>query len=131
MHPVPPLISTMSDALTASELAGTVNHLMAAKMFSLAACVMLFYDIAITMGDEIERIWMRPHTPMTVLWVLNRYVSPLGYIVIIVSFHQPWSKTVCNRYVLYPEALKIVTSFTIGAILGGVCLAAELAIKIA
>ncbi|KAG6908514.1 hypothetical protein DXG01_004366 [Tephrocybe rancida] len=98
----------MSDALTASELASTADHLMAAKMFSLAACVMLFYDIAITMGNEIERIWMRPHTPMTVLWVL----------------------TVCNRYVLYPEALKIVTSFTIGAILGGVCLAAELAIKI-
>ncbi|TFK37171.1 hypothetical protein BDQ12DRAFT_608300, partial [Crucibulum laeve] len=78
--------------------------------------VMLFYDIILTFGDEVERIWMRKYTPVTVLWFLNRYLSPLGYIVIIVSFHDPWSKSVCNRYVLYPEALKIVTAFTIGVI---------------
>ncbi|KAG5728827.1 hypothetical protein E4T56_gene15648, partial [Termitomyces sp. T112] len=137
----------MSDTLSAPALASTADHLMAAKMFSLAACVMLFYDILITMGDEVERIWMRSYTHMTILWVLNRYISPLGYIVIIVSFHDPWSKSVCDRYVLFPEALKVVTSFTIGvifilrlyaiyyrsltvAVSGGILLAAELAIKI-
>ncbi|KAG6814646.1 hypothetical protein H0H93_001478, partial [Arthromyces matolae] len=60
----------MSAALSASELARTAHHLMVAKMFSLASCVMLFYDIAITFGDEIERIWLRRYTPMTVLWTL-------------------------------------------------------------
>lgn len=73
----------------------------------------------------------------------NRYLSPLGYIVIIVcefrfaflvlvafgvviplkrgphpAFHDPWSLSVCNRYVLFPEALKIVTAFTIGGTCG-------------
>ncbi|RDB17476.1 hypothetical protein Hypma_001601 [Hypsizygus marmoreus] len=137
----------MSQELSAPELAGIAGHLMAAKMFSLAACVMLLYDIFITMADEVEQIWSRSFTPMTVLWFLNRYLSPLGYIVIITSFHQPWSKEVCNRYVLYPEALKVVTSFTIGVIfilrlfaiysrsksiaaLGCLALAAELGIKI-
>ncbi|KAI0795650.1 hypothetical protein C8Q75DRAFT_460586 [Abortiporus biennis] len=92
------------------------EHLMAAKMFSLASCVMLFYDIVLTFGDEVERIWKQRFTGATILWFLNRYLSPLGYIVIIVSFHSRWPVSVCNRYVLYPEILKIFTAFTIGVI---------------
>ena len=37
--------------------------------------VMLFYDIAITFGDEVERIWKQRFTGATILWFL---VSPLG-----------------------------------------------------
>ena len=44
---------------------------MASKMYSLASCVMLFYDIALTMPDEVEKIWMQPqYTYMTLLWTL-------------------------------------------------------------
>ena len=102
------------------------------KVYRIA--VMLFYDIAITFGDEVEKIWKQRFTGATVLWFMvsdanrmlpalindlssqNRYLSPLGYIVIIVSFHDPdWSKSVCNRYVLYPEVLKIFTAAAIGS----------------
>ncbi|KAI0826983.1 hypothetical protein BC628DRAFT_1319159, partial [Trametes gibbosa] len=93
------------------------SHRLAAKMFSLASCVMLFYDIFITFGDEVEKIWKQRFTGATVLWFLNRYLSPLGYIVIIVSFHDPsWSKATCQRYVLYPEILKIFTATAVGTI---------------
>ncbi|KAG2003022.1 60S ribosomal protein L20 [Coprinopsis cinerea AmutBmut pab1-1] len=98
-------------------LVRTASHLMAAKMYSLASCVMLFYDIAITIGQEVERIWAQPtYSRITLLFALNRYLTPLGYIVIIVSFHQPWSEEVCDRYILFPEALKIVTATVIGII---------------
>ncbi|KIM38016.1 hypothetical protein M413DRAFT_249734 [Hebeloma cylindrosporum] len=138
----------MTAPLTPEQLANVARNLMVAKMFSLASCVMLFYDMVITFGQEVERIWMRKFTMVTALWFLNRYLSPLGYIVIIVSFHDPsWSKEVCNRYILFPEALKIVTAFVIGVVfimriyaiysrrlsvvLFVVCLlAAELAVKI-
>lgn len=60
----------------------------AAKMYSLAACgecspynavqteteiytvfpVMLFYDICLTFGDEVEKIWKRPFRGPTILW---------------------------------------------------------------
>ncbi|KAL1941568.1 hypothetical protein VTO73DRAFT_7007 [Trametes versicolor] len=103
--------------MSTEPLSTMAEHLLAAKMFSLASCVMLFYDIAITFGDEVEKIWKQRFTGATVLWFMNRYLSPLGYIVIIVSFHDPsWSKATCQRYVLYPEALKIVTSTAIGLI---------------
>ncbi|TEB22515.1 hypothetical protein FA13DRAFT_1641288 [Coprinellus micaceus] len=121
---------------------------MAAKMYSLASCVMLFYDIVLTFDREIDSIWLKPkYSWMTLLWALNRYLSPLGYIVIIVSFHHPWSPDVCNRYILFPEALKVVTAFVIGVIflmrlyalyggnraimaLGSTLLLAEIVIKI-
>ncbi|KAG6839746.1 hypothetical protein H0H93_005086, partial [Arthromyces matolae] len=74
----------MSAALSASELARTAHHLQnvlpcvlwsvftahSMSFFHRFDSVMLFYDIAITFGDEIERIWLRRYTPMTVLWTL-------------------------------------------------------------
>ncbi|KAI0365967.1 hypothetical protein BV20DRAFT_1055994 [Pilatotrama ljubarskyi] len=106
-----------AEQMSPAQLATAADHLMAAKMFSLASCVMLFYDIAITFGDEVEKIWKQRFTGATVLWFLNRYLSPLGYIVVIVSFHDPsWSKATCQRYVLYPEVLKIFTATVVGLI---------------
>ncbi|CDO77540.1 hypothetical protein BN946_scf184912.g39 [Trametes cinnabarina] len=106
-----------TEQLPPAQLATAAEHLTAAKMFSLASCVMLFYDIAITFGDEVEKIWKQRFTGATVLWFLNRYLSPLGYIVIIVSFNDPsWSKAACQRYVLYPEVLKIFTATAVGLI---------------
>ncbi|KAI9067813.1 hypothetical protein FKP32DRAFT_226061 [Trametes sanguinea] len=102
---------------TPAQLATIGEHLMAAKIYSLAACVMLFYDMALTFGDEVEKIWKQRFTGATVLWFLNRYLSPLGYIVVIVSFHDPsWSKTTCQRYVLFPEVLKVFTATAVGII---------------
>ncbi|KAL5521018.1 hypothetical protein ACEPAG_8940 [Sanghuangporus baumii] len=128
-------------------LATTARHLTAAKMFSLACCVMLYFDILITFGDEVERIWKQRFTFATVLWFMNRYLSPLGYVVVIASFQMNWPKSVCERYVLYPEILKVFTAAAIGVIFilrlysiyGGsmvilvsfsVLLVAELAVKI-
>ncbi|EJD07873.1 uncharacterized protein FOMMEDRAFT_138010 [Fomitiporia mediterranea MF3/22] len=106
-----------ANAPDVAALATQADHLMAAKMFSLACCVMLFYDILITFGDEVEKIWKQRFSFATILWFMNRYLSPLGYVVVIVSFHDPdWSKSACNRYVLYPEVLKIFTSAAIGVI---------------
>lgn len=36
---------------------------------------MLFFDIAITFGDEVERIWKRRFTGATVLWFIVRQYS--------------------------------------------------------
>ncbi|KAG2003023.1 hypothetical protein CC2G_003657 [Coprinopsis cinerea AmutBmut pab1-1] len=111
-----PAMSAVS-SLSADEYARTAFNLRVAKSYSLASCVMLFYDIMLTFGEEVETIWKQPRwSHMTLLFALNRYLTPLGYIVIIVSFHQPWSTSVCDRYILFPEALKIVTATVIGIV---------------
>lgn len=37
---------------------------------------MLFYDIVITFGDEVEKIWKQRFTVATVLWFLVRRRLP-------------------------------------------------------
>ncbi|KIJ95959.1 hypothetical protein K443DRAFT_107994 [Laccaria amethystina LaAM-08-1] len=64
--------------VSAVALAGIAQSLLTAKMVSLSACT-------ITIGDEVEHIWLKPkYTRMTILWALNRYITPLGFIVIII-----------------------------------------------
>ena len=36
---------------------------------------MIFYDICITFGDEVEKIWKRRFTGATVLWFMVREES--------------------------------------------------------
>ena len=38
--------------------------------------MMLFYDIAITFGDEVEKIWKQRFTGATVLWFLVSFSPP-------------------------------------------------------
>jgi len=42
---------------------------------------MLFYDIMLTFGDEVERIWKRKISVMSVLFLLVRFSSNFGDIV--------------------------------------------------
>lgn len=105
------------DAQDAFQLADTAQKLMAAKLYSLASCVMLFYDIMLTFADEVEIIWMQPRwSHMTLLWALNRYITPLAFIVVTAAFHMDWPSEVCDRYVLFPAALKVVTASVVGTI---------------
>ncbi|KAI0811180.1 hypothetical protein BC629DRAFT_1732226 [Irpex lacteus] len=103
--------------MDAATYAATAYYLTAAKIYSLASCVMLFYDMFLTFGDEVEKIWLQPFTGATALWFVNRYVTPLGYIIITVSFHDPnWGPEACERYVRFPEILKIFTATAVGIV---------------
>ncbi|KAH6885523.1 hypothetical protein BKA70DRAFT_1337670 [Coprinopsis sp. MPI-PUGE-AT-0042] len=107
----------MSGSSSVADFVRAAHNLQAAKMYSLASCVMIYYDIALTTRAEVERIWMQPkYSNVTLLYALNRYLTPLIYIVIIVSFHQPWPIDVCDRYILFPEVSKIFTCTVIGII---------------
>ena len=76
-------VSLQSFAFQEPRLTISSRPRMASKMYSLAACVMLFYDIALTMLDEVEKIWMQPqYTYMTLLWTLVS-MCPLPYLFLV------------------------------------------------
>ena len=72
---------------------------------TVKVAVMLFYDMFLTFGDEVEKIWTQPFSLAQVLWFVvrmlpninyltshdlrrskqNRYATPLGYIVVTIS----------------------------------------------
>ncbi|KAF9260569.1 hypothetical protein L218DRAFT_962381 [Marasmius fiardii PR-910] len=94
------------------------EHIRLIKMFSLSSFVVLTYDFALTFADEIEYIWNRKGLKfnwMTVLWCVNRYLWPPAFIVIIVALHDPyWSDVACQRYVWYPQAIRLCVTVAVG-----------------
>lgn len=86
----------------AQALATAALHLTAGKYFQVAAFVMLVYDHILTLPDEVERIWKQKWSGATILFLINRYVTPLQFIIIIDAFQDPrWKKSACDRFVAF------------------------------
>ncbi|KAG2123715.1 hypothetical protein BD769DRAFT_904464 [Suillus cothurnatus] len=55
----------------------------------------LVWDHLVTSGDEIEVIWKGRKGILVYLFLLNRYLTPLGFIINLVAYNLPsWSDTV-------------------------------------
>ncbi|KAF8578068.1 hypothetical protein K439DRAFT_1639172 [Ramaria rubella] len=94
-----PPVPTASAALIQAAV-----HLQASKYFLVAAFAMLVYDIAITLGDEVERIWKQPWTGATFLYAVNRYVTLFQRPIIVTAFTSPaWSRNLsaCEHFVRF------------------------------
>ncbi|KAF8522545.1 hypothetical protein JB92DRAFT_3094244 [Gautieria morchelliformis] len=91
-------------AAAATALATAALHLQAGKMFQLAGFVMMIYDHALTLANEVQYVWKRPLSGATILFALNRYITPLKFIVEVVAFQSPaWTKNVwaCDHFVRF------------------------------
>lgn len=88
-----------------TQLASFAVTLNASKYFQLASFVMLIYDHMLTFDQEIERIWKRPPSGATVLFLINRYLTPLQFIIILNAFHDPqWTQEACSQFVVFEGA---------------------------
>ncbi|RDB19736.1 hypothetical protein Hypma_013174 [Hypsizygus marmoreus] len=71
------------------------QHLNAGKYFQLAAYVVLIFDHILTFSEEVEKIWKRKITGAAILFLINRYGTPLAVIIIIEAYHDPnWTHSV-------------------------------------
>ncbi|KAG2365115.1 hypothetical protein BDR07DRAFT_1399896 [Suillus spraguei] len=69
----------------------------------------LVWDHVITFADEVEIIWGRPKKLMTFLFLLNRYLTPIGFIVNLVAYSLPsWLFIKCEHFVRYEGAMTAV-----------------------
>ncbi|KIJ51585.1 hypothetical protein M422DRAFT_243873 [Sphaerobolus stellatus SS14] len=65
---------------TGAIVEGTL-HLHAVAYLDVGACAMLVYDHLLTLDQEVNRIWKRPFSGASLLFLLNRYLSPLQAII--------------------------------------------------
>ncbi|OAX40717.1 hypothetical protein K503DRAFT_798560 [Rhizopogon vinicolor AM-OR11-026] len=60
----------------------------------IAGFTILVWDHLVTSGDEIELIWKGSKGILVYLFLLNRYLTPLGFIINLVAYNLPtWSVT--------------------------------------
>ncbi|KAJ3490880.1 hypothetical protein NLJ89_g11398 [Agrocybe chaxingu] len=97
----------MSPVTNNEEFAELARHLAAGKYFQLAAFVMLIYDHLLTFADEVERIWKPDFSGATVLFLINRYLTPIQFIIIVTAFQHPgWVDETCVHFM--PNSAKPV-----------------------
>ncbi|KAF9479858.1 hypothetical protein BDN70DRAFT_878276, partial [Pholiota conissans] len=67
----------------------------------------LFYDHAITFGQEIDYIWKRPKNRSSYWFFANRYLASVGNIAVTVLGFTSLSIQSCKRYSTFRQALLI------------------------
>ncbi|KZT28810.1 hypothetical protein NEOLEDRAFT_1175645 [Neolentinus lepideus HHB14362 ss-1] len=76
-----------------------------------AAFSTLIWDHLITFGDEVELVWKRRHGLFTYLFFLNRYLTPLGFIINLFAYLSPsWTHEYlrCERFVRYEGSMTVI-----------------------
>ncbi|KAI0695255.1 hypothetical protein C8T65DRAFT_584461, partial [Cerioporus squamosus] len=73
----------------------------------------LYYDYALTVDTEIERIWRRPWSLVSFGFFLNRYLSLLGHIPVMYEIYASMAQ--CFELQMYHQLLAGVTQVVVGA----------------
>ncbi|KAF9221523.1 hypothetical protein BS17DRAFT_784901 [Gyrodon lividus] len=90
-----------------SDVLNTHNTIMVA----LVGFTILLWDHVITFADEVELVWKRNKGLLVYLFLLNRYLTPLGFLVNLVAFTLPsWEIKVntCQHFVRYEGAMTTI-----------------------
>ncbi|PAV21464.1 hypothetical protein PNOK_0409100 [Pyrrhoderma noxium] len=121
----------MSDEASVHAVVLSATHLRAAKSYALAAFTMMVYDITITFSQEVEKVWKRRFSGLTILWFLNRWIFFLATIPTLFSFHDPrWTDkpiqltnlppfvgdSRCEAYFRYPGIVAAFQRLFIGSV---------------
>ncbi|KAG2758037.1 hypothetical protein P692DRAFT_20710870 [Suillus brevipes Sb2] len=70
---------------------------------AIASFTILCWDHAITFADEVDLMWCKRKGPLGYLFLLNRYITPLGFVVNIVGEVCYCSR--CRNFVRYQGAM--------------------------
>ncbi|KAJ7202863.1 hypothetical protein GGX14DRAFT_699113 [Mycena pura] len=88
-QPVPTILADVSDT-TRTNFVG------------FASFTILVWDHVITFSDEVEYIWKGKKGPIIYLFLLNRYFTPLGFIVNLYAYLSPsWTVERCRHFIRY------------------------------
>ncbi|KAI5119073.1 hypothetical protein M0805_005491 [Coniferiporia weirii] len=74
-----------------------IKNILFVKYYAIASVTVLYFDHAVTLPTEIQRIWCTRFTGATALFLLNRYVPFFGFIPILLSLFNPPFSIVFRR----------------------------------
>ncbi|KAG1751054.1 hypothetical protein EDB19DRAFT_1269113 [Suillus lakei] len=82
-----------------------------AVFVAIASFTVLCWEHTITFADEVALIWCKRKGPLGYLFLLNRYITPLGFVVnIVVSVDPPQlvHRGRCRNFVRYEGAMATI-----------------------
>jgi len=107
------MVAQMTGNFTSNDsqvLVEEYHELVSTNYLGFASFVVLAYDHILTVDDEVKYIWHTSKTkPIIILFLLNRYLTPLGFIVNLNAYISPaWSFETCHRFVVYEGIMGFV-----------------------
>ncbi|KAI0075080.1 hypothetical protein K474DRAFT_1709320 [Panus rudis PR-1116 ss-1] len=82
--------------------------------------MILIWEHIITFADEVECVWKGRkswRTPIVWLFLLNRYLTPLGFIINLFAYLSPtWTPDRCNEFVRF-EGSMTITGLNVAALM--------------
>ncbi|KAJ6511905.1 hypothetical protein C8R47DRAFT_1313998 [Mycena vitilis] len=84
----------------------------------LAAFTILIWDHIDTFTAEVEYIWKGRKGTIVYLFLLNRYLTPLGFIVNLFAYLSPvWTNEVCRHFIRYEGAMTLIGIHVVGVMM--------------
>ncbi|KAF8868619.1 hypothetical protein CPB85DRAFT_1362530, partial [Mucidula mucida] len=105
---VPLMDQATLDAMKA--LLSTLKNLTVTKYTYVAAAVILMYDIFLTFGEEVSRVWGSRRSLGKWLFLVNRYVPPILFCFdLFYQLHPSPTVEFCKHAFLPPNILGIIS----------------------
>jgi hypothetical protein len=80
------------------------------KCVQVASVVLVYYDHTLTFPDEVRVVWSRISWKGTWLFLLNRYLTFVTYIIVAVYSWTPFSETSCALFLVSREGVFVVST---------------------
>ncbi|KAI0632812.1 hypothetical protein C8Q77DRAFT_1158272 [Trametes polyzona] len=89
------------------------------RIFACIAFAILWYDFVLTIPLEVERYWKGGRSWASTFYFINRYLSVISHIPVVVEFFaiMPESSSVCRKLQLYHQILAALTQFFVAVLL--------------
>lgn len=80
-----------------------------------ASFTVLIWDHVDTFADEVEYVWKGTKGPLVYLFFLNRYLTPLGFMVNLFAYLSPvWTPEKCQHFIRYEGSMTIIGIEVVG-----------------
>ncbi|TDL21942.1 hypothetical protein BD410DRAFT_789021 [Rickenella mellea] len=106
--------------VVAAQLSTIGGQLVATKSMAIGLYAVMIYDHLLTLPGEIEHIWKRRFSVVTLLFIVNRYYALLAFAVTVSAFFSPlFTHEVCPQFAVFlPFAVGVVLIITPGIVMG-------------
>ncbi|KAJ7610286.1 hypothetical protein DFH06DRAFT_1485631 [Mycena polygramma] len=95
-----------------------VSDTIRTNFVGFASFSILVWDHAITFDDEVELIWKGKKGPIIYLFIINRYFTPLGFMVNLFAYLSPtWTVERCTHFIRYEGCTVAIAVEMVGAMM--------------
>ncbi|TFK39075.1 hypothetical protein BDQ12DRAFT_722916 [Crucibulum laeve] len=86
-----------------------VSEMYRTTYMGFASFTILIWDHVDTFADEVELIWQGKKGPIVYLFLINRYVTPLGFMVNLFAYLSPvWTPERCRHFIRFEGSMTVI-----------------------